>query len=105
MRLFGVSFIYRARFTGSNRPVDNVMESIRIVRADSLTAARQQARSLGKKFEHAYANMDGDEIKWCFEAFKIFEVLETNEILETEIFSRFLDDKIGLLLLATGYEK
>ena len=79
-------------FVAMGRPLASgrvSMESIRIVCANSIQEAKQQARVVGKKNEHPYVNMDGNEIGWAFAGFKAFEILETDEIGSRDLLSAF----------------
>jgi uncharacterized protein DUF4288 len=78
-------------------------EQVRVIDADSESAARETAREIGRKEEHGYATADGGWTEWRFEAISSvcavdFPALEA-AASGTEIFWRFLRESEALSLL------
>lgn len=64
-------------------------ESIRLINADDVDAARAMAESLGGELEHSYANPDGKMVRWVFRGIVELQDLCESEIVSgTEVFSR-----------------
>jgi hypothetical protein len=64
-------------------------ESIRLIKAADVDAARVIADSLGAELEHAYFNPDGKTVRWVFRGIVELQDLCESEIVSgTEVFSR-----------------
>ncbi|WP_437778350.1 DUF4288 domain-containing protein [Sorangium sp. So ce1097] len=64
-------------------------ESIRLVKAADIGAARMAAESLGAELEHAYSGPDGETVRWVFRGIVELQDLCESEIVSgTEVFSR-----------------
>ncbi|WP_437515133.1 DUF4288 domain-containing protein [Sorangium sp. So ce1099] len=64
-------------------------ESIRLVKAVDVDAAKAIANSLGVELEHEYSNPDGRTVRWVFRGIvELQELCESEIVSGTEVFSR-----------------
>ncbi|WP_437875936.1 DUF4288 domain-containing protein [Sorangium sp. So ce513] len=71
-------------------PEDSLCEeSIRLIKAADIGAARMAAESLGAELEHAYSGPDGKTVRWVFSGIvELQELCESEIVSGTEVFSR-----------------
>ncbi|WP_437732811.1 DUF4288 domain-containing protein [Sorangium sp. So ce1335] len=86
---YSVCMLFESKVDDQSSEEPLCEESIRLIWAADIEAAKVMANSLGVELEHEYSNPDGRMVRWVFKGIVDLQDLCESEIVSgTEVFSR-----------------
>ncbi|WP_437589180.1 DUF4288 domain-containing protein [Sorangium sp. So ce1000] len=86
---YSVSMLFESEVDDQSSEEPLCEESIRLIKASDVDAARMIADSLGAELEYAYSNPDGKTVRWVFKGIvEVQDLCESEIVSGTEVFSR-----------------